>query len=88
MICTVKDVGLGKKIWDPKKNHSDGSEIHTVQPLLSDFSAPRRDLMPIITPAYPAYNSSFNVSKSTLQCMKVGRPFSSITINAVDAERV
>jgi len=53
MICTVKDVGLGKKIWDPKKNHSDG-----------------RDLMPIITPAYPAYNSSFNVSKSTLQCMK------------------
>jgi len=30
-----------------------------------------KDLMPILTPAYPAFNSSFNVTKSTLGMMKI-----------------
>jgi len=53
MICTPVDAGLGKKMWDPKKNPYDG-----------------KDMMPIITPAYPVYNSSFNVNRSTLTVMR------------------
>ncbi|XP_031785628.1 poly(A) polymerase gamma-like [Nasonia vitripennis] len=55
LLKSVKKVHLGLQVWDPRVNAAD---------------RPPYQLMPIITPAYPQQNSTFNVTISTRTIME------------------
>lgn len=57
-LCEVQEDSVGLKVWDKWKHADDIMK-----------GDPRAECMPIITPAYPAMNSSFSVSLATREVL-------------------